>query len=359
MRLDTALEMIPGLVIGLTLHECAHALTASWLGDRYAASQGRISLNPFRHLSFWGTLALFVLGFGWGKPVPINLYNFRHPKRDFLLTSLAGPASNLLLCAISLGLMYLPIPRWLFTQLFFMCGINGLLALVNLIPIPPLDGSRIWPCVIPGMKPVISGKWSVIWLILLVYVISTHKLDAVINPIIYHTRHLLPIPSYIGQERPDKFPPELQIPANSMAWYRAWPKESADPNLFEIHSFILEPFPPERWMAFVRDPLQQQGWKSCTSENIDQNLAIESKWVQITEPDGRTAFNWTEAWFHPQRGLVMIYIHQSVSHPNNPHKLNAGNVRIEMYTPEYGDYRELLQNWHKKTSDPPQEKIGS
>jgi Zn-dependent protease len=354
MRLDTALEMMPGLVIGLTLHECAHALTASWLGDRYAASQGRISLNPFRHLSFWGTLALFVLGFGWGKPVPINLYNFRHPKRDFLLTSLAGPASNLLLCAISLGLMHLPIPRWLSFQLLYLCIINGMLALINLVPIPPLDGSRIWPCVIPGMKPVISGKWSVIWLIILVYVFSTHKLDAVISPVIYSVRHLLPIPPDLEQERPDNFPVELQVPENTIARYRSWPEDAADPNYFEISSFILEPFPPERLMASVRDPLQQQGWKSCTSKDLDPNLAIEPEWIRKTNSDGRMIFVRTEGWFHPDRGLVIIYIRQTVSNPENRHNLCAGTVRMEMFTPGYGDYRDLLEIWHRQKTDPPQ-----
>ncbi|MHC4126280.1 MAG: site-2 protease family protein, partial [Planctomycetota bacterium] len=91
MSWQTALFLFPGLIIGLTIHEFAHAITAKWLGDRYPEKMGRVSLNPLRHLSLWGTLALFILGFGWGKPVPINLYNFKRPKLYYLLTSIAGP----------------------------------------------------------------------------------------------------------------------------------------------------------------------------------------------------------------------------------------------------------------------------
>ena len=77
MNLMTALLLLPGLIIGLTFHEAAHAITAKWLGDRTSERMGRISLNPFRHLSPLGTLALFFIGFGWGRPVIVNLYNFK------------------------------------------------------------------------------------------------------------------------------------------------------------------------------------------------------------------------------------------------------------------------------------------
>ncbi len=76
------LFLLPGLIIGLTVHEAAHAISAKWLGDDVAWRQGRVTLNPLKHLSLFGTLALFVLGFGGGKPVKVNLYNFTSPKRD-------------------------------------------------------------------------------------------------------------------------------------------------------------------------------------------------------------------------------------------------------------------------------------
>ena len=81
-----------------------HAWSASLLGDDFSRRQGRVSLNPFRHLTPLGTLAILFLPFGWGRPVPVNLYNFAHPRRDYLLTSLAGPAANFLLAAICLSL---------------------------------------------------------------------------------------------------------------------------------------------------------------------------------------------------------------------------------------------------------------
>jgi Zn-dependent protease len=192
MNLQTALFLLPGLIIGLTFHEAAHAITAKWLGDRTSERMGRISLNPFRHLSPLGTLALFIIGFGWGKPVIVNLYNFKRPKFYYLLSSLAGPAANLILCGISLGLLYLYsnlLIQWICTSVFF---INAILACVNLLPIPPLDGSKIWPCIIPGMKPVVSGKWTMVWMVVLVVCLSAGVIDKVLTPVIRFLTHLLP-----------------------------------------------------------------------------------------------------------------------------------------------------------------------
>ena len=99
MNLETAIFLLPGLVIGLSFHEFAHAWSASLLGDDFASRQGRVSLNPLRHLSILGTLAIFFLPMGWGKPVEVNLYNFKQPRRDYLITSLAGPLANIIIVA--------------------------------------------------------------------------------------------------------------------------------------------------------------------------------------------------------------------------------------------------------------------
>jgi len=192
MNLKTALLFLPGLIIGLTFHEAAHAITAKWLGDRTSERMGRVSLNPLRHLSPLGTLALFIIGFGWGKPVIVNLYNFKRPKLYYLLSSLAGPAVNLILCGISLGLLYLHphvLIQWICMSVFF---INAILACVNLLPIPPLDGSKIWPCIIPGAKPVISGRWTMVWMAVLVVALYTGALDKILGPVMSFLTSLLP-----------------------------------------------------------------------------------------------------------------------------------------------------------------------
>ncbi len=205
MDLMTALFLLPGLIIGLTVHEAAHAITAKWLGDRTSERMGRISLNPFRHLSPLGTLVLFFIGFGWGRPVIVNLYNFKKPKLYYLLSSLAGPAANLILCGISLGLLYL-YPHWIMHQRWYIdvfiliCKwicmsvfvINAILACINLLPIPPLDGSKIWPCIIPGARPVISGKWTIVWMVVLVVSLYSGVIGKIFGPVLGFLASLLP-----------------------------------------------------------------------------------------------------------------------------------------------------------------------
>ena len=193
MDFETAFYFLPGLIIGLTVHEAAHAISAKWLGDNTAEMMGRVSLNPMRHLSLWGTLAMFILHFGWGKPVVVNIYNFKKPKFYYLLSSLAGPASNLLICLICLGALYLHPPRFVSNFLAFTFLINGMLASLNLLPIPPLDGSKIWPCLIPGMKPVISGKWSNIWVVVLIVGIYSGGISKVLDPVMGGLLSLLPV----------------------------------------------------------------------------------------------------------------------------------------------------------------------
>lgn len=142
------------LIASLCIHEWAHAVTAHKLGDDTPEREGRVTLNPVAHMDLLGSvifplLCIFVfpggLLFGWGKPVNIDITNFRHRRRDEILTTLAGPGSNLalaLLAAIVGGFLFRQDPRTaeLFVQLI---GINVLLAVFNLIPLPPLDGGRV------------------------------------------------------------------------------------------------------------------------------------------------------------------------------------------------------------------------
>ncbi len=191
-RIQFAILLLPGLIIGLTVHEAAHAITAKWLGDETAAGMGRVSLNPLRHLSLMGTAALFLLGFGWGKPVIVNIYNFKRPKFYYLLSSLAGPASNIILSAIALGVLYLNPGVIIATIALSVFFINAILAVINLLPVPPLDGSKIWPCIIPGMKPAISGKWTGIWMVVLLVALFSGGIEMILSPIMGFLQGLLP-----------------------------------------------------------------------------------------------------------------------------------------------------------------------
>jgi len=146
------------LVIGITIHEYSHALAADRLGDPTPRSLGRLSLNPLRHLDPLGTLMIFILRFGWGKPVPIDTYNLKNPRRDELVIALAGPVSNLILASIlSLTSNFIPQNFLILSFFFTLIQINIILALFNLLPIPPLDGSKIFLNLLPVDT---SLKWQ-------------------------------------------------------------------------------------------------------------------------------------------------------------------------------------------------------
>lgn len=135
------------LVICLTIHEFAHAWTADFLGDPTPRLQGRVTLNPLAHLDPLGTFLIVVTGFGWGRPVQFDPYNLKNGRRDIALIALAGPASNLIL-AFVLALLgaFLPLPA-LFTSI--LITINVGLAIFNLLPVYPLDGSKILEGLLP------------------------------------------------------------------------------------------------------------------------------------------------------------------------------------------------------------------
>lgn len=149
------IEFIPyvviTLVIAFTVHEFAHAFVAYKFGDETAKRQGRLTLNPLRHLDPIGTLLIFIAGFGWARPVPVNRFFFKRPRLAGVLVSVAGPISNILMVAIGFALWYGIFIRVLpedlaastadFLNIFIQ--INAMLFVFNLLPIPPLDGYRI------------------------------------------------------------------------------------------------------------------------------------------------------------------------------------------------------------------------
>lgn len=150
-----ALSFVIAVVVGITIHEFAHAWMANRLGDPTARLEGRLTLNPVKHLDPIGTLVMVVLiftaglGFGWGRPVPVNPYNLKH-KRGDMLVSLAGPFSNFILALfVALTLALVPatvISGWSsdFVNLIrIIISVNVALGIFNLLPIPPLDGSKV------------------------------------------------------------------------------------------------------------------------------------------------------------------------------------------------------------------------
>ena len=148
------LYSLPGVIIGLTVHEFSHAFVADKLGDGTARAQGRLTLNPFYHIDPIGMIFILFAGFGWAKPVQFDMRNLKSPKRDRILIALAGPLSNLILGIVFLfvikltfnSLDFLPETLYiiLFRMLFSISVINLGLFIFNMLPIPPLDGSHVF-----------------------------------------------------------------------------------------------------------------------------------------------------------------------------------------------------------------------
>lgn len=166
--IDFLLELIlifPIVLIALTFHECAHGFIAYKLGDPTAKYMGRLTLNPLKHIDPIGAICMLLVHFGWAKPVPIDITNFKNSKRDMALSALAGPCANITLGFVGcflyvLVLNLLPnqfeneltfnLARILITFLYYFGWLNISLALFNLLPIPPLDGSKILYAFLPS-----------------------------------------------------------------------------------------------------------------------------------------------------------------------------------------------------------------
>jgi len=162
--LQALILKVPALLLAVTVHELAHGLVADRLGDPTARREGRLTLNPLPHIDPIGALAFVLAGFGWAKPVPVNASNLRHPVRDMAWVAAAGPLSNLVLALVGLIAFVLLrrvgavpfIAEPLSGILFYVYQFNLVLAIFNLIPLPPLDGGHFLPYFLP------RGSWSLL-----------------------------------------------------------------------------------------------------------------------------------------------------------------------------------------------------
>ena len=190
------LLLIPVIIISLSVHEAAHGYMAYKMGDPTAYNLGRVTLNPIRHLDPMGSLCMLVFGYGWAKPVPINARNFRNPKYGMAYTAIAGPISNILLGVIGTVLYTLVnfllyyfyrdivgnefltnLLRATLTLLFYFGYMNFVLAIFNLIPIPPFDGSRFFSLFLPAKTYFALMKYErYIMVGILVFMIACSRL---------------------------------------------------------------------------------------------------------------------------------------------------------------------------------------
>jgi Zn-dependent protease len=197
------LFLVCALIIAISVHEFSHAWMANYLGDPTARFQGRLTLNPLAHLDPIGTLMIFLIGFGWGKPVPFNPYNLQKGKLGPALVAIAGPTANLItavIFAFPIRLIFMYSPALLNSPLYLLFGIiiwlNVMLLVFNLIPIPPLDGSKMLYALLPDSAESFIAQFEQMgpFLLLILVFLSGNLLWTIMNPIIsILLRFLLPV----------------------------------------------------------------------------------------------------------------------------------------------------------------------
>ena len=209
--LKMSIMLVPALW-AVTCHEVSHGFVADKLGDNTARSMGRLTLNPLKHLDILGTLMVFIIGFGWAKPVPVNFNNLRHPKRDMIWVAAAGPITNFCLATLSALLMrailasatgvsdgpLATVIQPIVLMLAFSIYINVLLAIFNLIPVPPLDGGRVAVGLLPYRQAILYSRiepFGIFIILALIFLPDMLHLpsifDYVISPVLNAVVHLV------------------------------------------------------------------------------------------------------------------------------------------------------------------------
>ncbi|MGA9227957.1 MAG: site-2 protease family protein [Mesobacillus sp.] len=183
-------------MIAFTVHEFAHAWVAYKFGDSTAQKQGRLTLNPIQHLDPLGTILIFIAGFGWARPVPVNRFMFKNPRLAGVLVSVAGPISNLLLVILAFAIWYIysalglaaGVPQFFLDFLNIFIGLNAMLFVFNLLPFPPLDGYRIIedlaPANIRAKLTQYEAYGSVIFLILVITPLDQYTIQPIFHYVI-------------------------------------------------------------------------------------------------------------------------------------------------------------------------------
>lgn len=193
--------LTPPFLLALTLHEVAHGWVADRLGDPTARMLGRLTLNPLKHLDPLGVLCFFIMKIGWAKPVPVNAANLRRPRQDMLWVALAGPLVNLTLAVASSVVLKILLMTIHFIPAFFAqpliemvlasVWINILLAVFNILPIPPLDGSKILMGLLPPSLAAAYGRLERYGFLILLLLFYIGLIPRIISPITSFAQRLL------------------------------------------------------------------------------------------------------------------------------------------------------------------------
>ena len=171
------LSIIPALIC-ITLHELSHGFVAYKLGDTTAKDAGRLTLNPIKHLDIMGILMMVVFHFGWAKPVPVNMYRFKNPKQGMAITAVAGPLMNVLITIVFLflyGLLFRPLGQenLVLEMIYLTAYLSISFAIFNIIPISPLDGSKVLFSVLPSERYDQLMRYERYGMILLLVLVSS------------------------------------------------------------------------------------------------------------------------------------------------------------------------------------------